>query len=419
MRRPKAKTTSAAALAAAILAATLSPVGAAAAAGQSDDLGLVMWSRDGDAFDFAEYDGPGSYDIAVDVITRSGRGFSDDRAPEGSEVRYYWSVQPFDPSLAPIRVPAGEGTYATNAEPRYNGLDDVPGGDTFDVRFPAGETAPGVHTLHAALVTPDIATGPAAEPPFDAIDSVTAGNAELTLDQSEIVGDFEEAVMVSGTLALEDGTTLPRRYISLDYAPEVDRGIRSATFLPYASAYRSPRAQTSTGRMTNLYGAFDAYLAGHQQTPCESSRVAESGTLSVTAEQIPADSPILLDPLGATPVQGSLYAPADPIPTKFGQELDESPVIVDPGVSLFARSNGGQDDSLLVRARRLAAGEVVRLYRSGLGRGRQLVGTRRAGYHGNAGFTVPDRNGRRPAVYRAVVLFDAACAIPSNKRRIR
>ncbi|QWC84366.1 hypothetical protein KLP28_12375 [Nocardioidaceae bacterium] len=408
-------------LVAALSAAALvtSPLSLTATAETSDDFDLLLSSRDAAAFDFAEYDGPGSYDTSVAVVSRSGRGFSDERAPDGAEVRYYWTINPFDPSAEEIRVPDTEGSFEVNDDPRYTGDGDALGGDIFDVPFPAQQAVPGVHTLHATLVTPANEAETAAQPPYAAIDSVTAGNAALTLDQDELVADLEEVVRISGTLALEDGTTLPRRFISLDYTPATDRGARSATFLPYSYATRPLRARTSTGRVTDRDGIFEAYLAGNERTPCESTAVAESGTLSVAAEQIPVDSPFLRGDLPWSTVQGDLYAPGDPVPTQFGQASDDPPAPVHPLLSLRGRSNGAQDDFMLAKGGRLIAGEVVRLYRTGLGRGRQLVGRDRAGYRGNVGFTVPDRNGRRPATYRAVMHAGAACTVPSNRQRIR
>ncbi len=274
---------------AALATTTLPYAGASAAAAAKTS--LVASSQDGTAFDFDEYtDG----DLTVQV-TDSIAGAVD--VDDAQDLAYFWTVKPFGAATT-VRVPA------TGVDTQ---TDDVNG--EFLVKLPQGQ-APGTYTLSAGL-GPDATAARAI--PSKVLLSVKAGNAALTLDDSDplqVAAGTEH--LLAGGLRLEDGTALAARAIDFDLKrgtsgsdPEADAG-----FLPAAPGPNgnTPAVTTSTQVLTGTDGTLEVFLSD----PAEDGQGTElGGKVTVATATTPdignaaADTALSVDLVGKTPPAGS------------------------------------------------------------------------------------------------------------------
>lgn len=233
------------------LAVTTVPVltSSASAAGT---LSLVATSADGVAFDVDEHD---AGDITVQV-TDSGSGPVD--VDDAQDLRYYWTLTPFDAGAPPERFPAtSKDVVAT----------DVAG--EFVVPMPPTQE-PGEYALVAAL-TPD-ALGDGAVRRVLVL-SLEMGEAEIVLaDTDPLFAPAGTDRPVTGSLQLESGTGLPGRLVDLSYVrgaggsdPQAD-----AAFVP---APPDTALVTALQATTGPDGAFGVVL----RDPAEDGQGSELG----------------------------------------------------------------------------------------------------------------------------------------------
>lgn len=163
---------------------------------------LAAGSTDGMAFDFDEY-APG--DITVQVKDQNGNNLD----TTGQVLSYHWTVTPFAGGAA-VRFPAaGEARQA------------VDNGGKFEVAFPVGGPE-GTYVLTASLGADALGNGAIAA---STVLTVKAGEAEVRFDEEQPeqapAGTSE---VVDGKIALDDGTGLPNRNLSLTYHPGAESG---------------------------------------------------------------------------------------------------------------------------------------------------------------------------------------------------
>ncbi len=273
------------------LAGALVPVltVSAAAAGA---LSLEGASADGAAFDLDEHD-PG--DLTVQVVDNAGPVDVDDV----QDLRYFWTVTPFDPVASPERHPAtGRDLIATEV------------GGEFVVPLPPS-TQSGDYTLVAAL-TPD-ASGDGAVRRMPAIE-VSVGQAAIVFDdRSPVFAPAGSDRPIAGRLQLEDGTGLPGRLVDLTFVrgsagsdPQADAGL-----VPDPPATSLATALQVT---TGSDGDVDAVLSD----PAEDGQGSElGGTLRARTVATPgigdagADSTLLVDLVSDVAPAGSTLAVRD------------------------------------------------------------------------------------------------------------
>lgn len=237
-------------------------------------------SADGPAFDRDEY---ATGDIKVQLRNQNGGPI----APSGNQdVEYYWQITPFD-GTAPVRVPA---TGADDAV----AIGGAPDGD-YTVELPTGQKS-GSYELFVSLT--DDATTPA----DDGIDAasvltVKVGDSAITTtpagDQTAAPGG---EVSVTAKLALEDGTGLPGRTVTADFAQGTigTDTAKDAGIVQAAGGVGATRNFT-----TGADGTFTVVVDDPAETP-QGSEVG--GELSFTSAIAPSPAPKGIDfPLAGTP----------------------------------------------------------------------------------------------------------------------
>jgi hypothetical protein len=237
---------------------------------------LEATSANGDAFDYDEYDAD---DIQVQVKDQEGNDVPFEQATLQT-VEYTWTFRAFD------GAPTARETEGTTVV----GLDG-----NANIPLPQNRSEGGTYTLRAALVANPV-TGEGAIAESEVL-TVKAGQAAIEL-ADEVSGAAGADAAVAGTLALEDGTGLPGRPVTLTYTPgqggdaafdqqsgaddEVrtvttgEDGSFSATLDDPAAAQGQPQS-TETGSVTAATADYD-----DPNTPVDQDNADAEATAPVT-----------------------------------------------------------------------------------------------------------------------------------------
>lgn len=158
---------------------------------------LEATSANGTAFDYDEYDAD---DIQVQVKDQEGEDVPFEQSALQT-VEYTWTFRAFDGAPTARET---EGTTLVGPDGNAN------------IPLPQDRSEGGTYTLRAALVANPL-TGDGAVDEAEVL-TLKAGQAEVEL-ADEVSGAAGTDAAVAGTLALEDGTGLPGRPVTLTYAP--------------------------------------------------------------------------------------------------------------------------------------------------------------------------------------------------------
>ncbi|MAY96144.1 MAG: hypothetical protein CMH84_06350 [Nocardioides sp.] len=220
---------------------------------------LEATSANGEVFDYDEYDAD---DISIQVKDQEGEDVPF-ASGTGQTVEYTWTFEAFDGD------PAAQETEGT-AVVGVDGSADIP--------LPANPTEGGTYTLEAGLRANPVTGGGAVD--SEQVLQVKAGQAEITFDDDEVAGAAGDSAPVSGTLALEDGTGLPGRPVTLTYAAD---GSGDAEF-DQESGDDAPARTVETGADGSFSATLDDPAAAQGQ-----AQATETG--EVTAETDPYEDP--------------------------------------------------------------------------------------------------------------------------------
>lgn len=158
---------------------------------------LEATSANGEAFDYDEYDAD---DIQVQVKDQEGADVPFEQSALQT-VEYTWTFRAFDGAPTARET---EGTTVVGPDGNAN------------IPLPQDRSEGGTYTLRAALVANPL-TGDGAIDEAEVL-TLKAGQAAIEL-ADEVSGAAGTDAAVAGTLALEDGTGLPGRPITLTYTP--------------------------------------------------------------------------------------------------------------------------------------------------------------------------------------------------------
>jgi hypothetical protein len=283
-------------------------------------LRLVATSDDGSVLDFDEY---AAGDVSVQVTDSTNAGADVDDA---QDLRYHWTITPFDGSPASIRVPA-TGTDTQTAE--VNG--------EFVVPLP-GQQESGTYALVAEL-GPDAQGGNAIA--SRTVLTLKVGHAQVVFDESPWRAPAGDDAPVAGRLQLEDGTGLPARVLDLGLA----RGTAGTDLDADAGFVPEPPTAglvTSRAVTTGADGTFEVVVSD----PAEDGQgtelggvvtavtgtttgVGDAGASATLALDLVSETP----PAGTTMVIGDLGAgtPGLPLASQVTITAPDNTYDADPG----------------------------------------------------------------------------------------
>ena len=223
---------------------------------------LEATSANGEVFDYDEYDAD---DIQVQVKDQEGNDVPFQQSTLQT-VDYTWTFRAFDGQ------PAAQETEGSTVV----GLDG-------NANIPLPEnTEGGTYTLSVSLrANPVTGDGAIAE---DEVLTVKAGQAEIEFaDESSAAAGTEAAV--AGTLALEDGTGLPGRPVTLTYTPAQGG---DAAFDQQSGADDEVRTVT-TGQDGSFSATLDDPAAAQGQTQATETGEVEAATADYEDPNTPVD----------------------------------------------------------------------------------------------------------------------------------
>ena len=220
---------------------------------------LEATSANGEVFDYDEYDAD---DISIQVKDQEGEDVPFG-AGAAQTVEYTWTFEAFDGDPAAQET---EGTAVVGADGSAN------------IPLPSPRPEGGTYTLEAGLRANPVTGGGAVD--SEQVLQVKAGQAEITFDDDEVAGAAGDSAPVSGTLALEDGTGLPGRPVTLTYAAD---GSGDAEF-DQESGDDAPTRTVETGADGSFSATLDDPAAAQGQ-----AQATETG--EVTAETDPYEDP--------------------------------------------------------------------------------------------------------------------------------
>ncbi len=219
---------------------------------------LEATSANGQAFDYDEYDAD---DIQVQVKDQEGGDFSTVQV-----VDYTWTFRAFD------GTPTSRETTGFTAA--VDGSASIP--------LPQDRSEGGTYTLSASLrANPLNGEGAVAE---EELLTVKAGQADIEFtDEASAVAGSDAAI--AGTLALEDGTGLPGRPVTLTYTPGQGG---DAAFDQQTGADNVERTVT-TGQDGSFSATLDDPAAAQGQTQATETGEVEAATADYEDPNTPTD----------------------------------------------------------------------------------------------------------------------------------
>ncbi|NPC95836.1 Ig-like domain-containing protein [Nocardioides sp. zg-DK7169] len=289
---------------------------------------LKAVSTDGAAFDRDEY---AASDITVQVQDQEGIN----RDVAGQSLNYFWTVTPFDATKSAVRFPT---TGVTTEAAETNGL--------YTVALPTGASAvSGTYTLNAALGADALGNNAIAS---TEVLSVKVGQAKVTFTPAQAQNVAAgSTVTVTGKVALEDGTVLPRRAVSVSYAQGTtgsdtvkDAGIVPAT----GTALLASRTFT-----TGADGTFEVKVSDPAETPqgteLGGSLDAEATALGVLASDV---SNLAINFTSAEPAAAAVVKVVADTTTAVADPANRAGTLVTGTASVVIPGVGGAADTPVV-----------------------------------------------------------------------